>query len=128
MTPIRPRVFYDCSKCPGYCCSYGRIALTNRDISRLARHFGLTDDQARTRFTYNYRADGVDEWILRHRKDTVFQSTCRFLDPDTRRCGVYEARPAVCRQYPDGPHCGYYTFLKFERDHQEDPTLVIDAR
>ncbi len=122
------RVRYDCLKCPAYCCSYGRIAVTTRDIRRLARHFGLTEAEARRRFTYRYRTKEVDEWILRHRHDTVFRSVCRFLDQKTRRCTIYEVRPAVCRKYPDGPLCGYYEFLKFEREQQDDPDLVLDAR
>ena len=36
----KPR--YDCSQCPGYCCSYPRIAVSDFDIERLARHFGLS--------------------------------------------------------------------------------------
>ena len=122
------RVRYDCLKCPAYCCSYGRIEVTRRDIRRLARYFGITESQARRRFTYRYRTKEVDEWILRHRSDSIFRSVCRFLDPRTRRCTVYEARPAVCRKYPDGPRCGYFDFLQFEREQQDDPDLVIDAR
>jgi uncharacterized protein len=122
------KLAYDCSKCPGYCCSYGRIAVSARDIARLARHFGLTEDAARERFTYRYRTKDTDEWILRHRKDTVFASVCRFLDPEERRCTVYEARPAVCREYPDHVRCGYFDFLQFEREQQGDPELVLDAR
>ena len=62
--------------------------------------------------------------LLRHRKDKVFDSTCMFLDQDKRRCTVYEARPGVCRKYPDSLRCGYYEFLKFERAHQDDPDFV----
>ncbi|MFO7277927.1 MAG: YkgJ family cysteine cluster protein [Pseudomonadota bacterium] len=123
---MKPR--YDCLKCPGYCCSYGRIVVTERDIARLARYFDIPVEKARHRFAYRYRTKDVDEWILRHRKDHVFRSVCRFLDPETRRCTVYEARPAVCREYPDGIRCGYFEFLMFEREHQDDPDLVIDAR
>ena len=47
-----------------------------------------------------------------------------FLDLKTRRCTVYEARPAVCRDYPDRPRCGYYDFLKWEREFQDDPDFV----
>jgi Fe-S-cluster containining protein len=119
---------YDCLKCPGYCCSYGRIVVTERDIARLARHFGLEVDVARKRFSYRYQTQGVDEWILRHRKDSIFESVCRFLDPKTRRCTVYEARPAVCREYPLGARCGYFEFLQFERAQQDDPDLVVSAR
>ena len=123
---MKPR--YDCSKCPGYCCSYGRIVVTERDLARLARHFSLPVNVTRERFSYHYRSKDVDEWILRHRKDTIFESVCRFLDPETRRCTVYEARPAVCREYPLASRCGYYEFLKFERDQQDDPDLVVSAR
>jgi hypothetical protein len=47
-----------------------------------------------------------------------------FLDQDKRRCTIYEARPGVCRKYPDSTHCGYYDFLKFEREQQGDEEIV----
>jgi hypothetical protein len=37
---------------------------------------------------------------------------------------VYEARPGVCRKYPDTPRCGYYDFLTFEREQQGDPDYI----
>jgi len=37
---------YSCSKCPGYCCSYPEIEITKRDVSQLAKHFGITEEQA----------------------------------------------------------------------------------
>jgi Fe-S-cluster containining protein len=40
---------------------------------------------------------------------------------------VYEARPNVCRRYPYGKTCGYYTFLKFEREHQGDDEFIPSA-
>jgi hypothetical protein len=40
---------------------------------------------------------------------------------------VYEARPNVCRKYPYGNKCGYYEFLKFEREHQADDEFVPSA-
>jgi Fe-S-cluster containining protein len=122
------KTHYDCLKCPGYCCSYGRIVVTERDIARLAKHFGIDVERARARFSYHYKTKEVDEWILRHRKDTIFDSMCRFFDQEKRRCTVYEARPAVCREYPDAPRCGYFEFLKFEREQQDDPDLVVSAR
>jgi hypothetical protein len=115
---------YDCSKCPGYCCSYDRIAISDFDIGRLAKHFGIAVSVARKRFTYRYRSEGVDEYILRHRKDTVYKSICRFFDQEARRCTVYSARPNVCRRYPSGTQCGYYDFLMFEREQQGDDEFV----
>jgi uncharacterized protein len=118
---------YDCSKCPGYCCSYDRISVSEADVRRLARHFGIDADVARQRYTWHYRAGDTDEWILRHRKDTIFKSVCRFLDQETRRCTVYHARPNVCRRYPYGVRCGYFEFLEFEREQQDDPDFIPSA-
>ena len=123
--PSKPR--YDCSKCPGYCCSYSRIAVTDFDIERLARHFGIGTAAARRRFTYRYKTRELDEQLLRHRKDHVYASTCRFFDQDKRRCTVYEARPSVCRSYPEDKVCGYWQFLKFEREQQGDDEFVPSA-
>jgi uncharacterized protein len=122
---MQPR--YNCLKCPGYCCSHARIAVTDHDIERLARHLGVSSRQARERFTYRYQTKEVDEQILRHQKDHIYKSVCRFFDTDKRRCTVYEARPNVCRKYPYGARCGYYDFLRFEREHQDDPKFIPSA-
>ncbi|MCO5118277.1 MAG: YkgJ family cysteine cluster protein [Burkholderiaceae bacterium] len=115
---------YDCSRCPGYCCSYPRIELLDEDVQRLADHFGIGFKKAERKFAEWY---AKDERILRHRKDTVYKTICRFFDREARRCTVYEARPTVCRSYPNGNTCGYYTFLKFERKHQDDPDFIPSA-
>jgi Fe-S-cluster containining protein len=127
------KVNYDCAKCPGYCCSYPRIEVTKKDIERLAEHFKITATQAKSQFTQRYEfmgerpEDHVKEQILRHKKDHIYKSTCQFLDQDKRRCSIYEARPSVCRQFPDGKKCGYYGFLKFERKAQGDPDFIPTA-
>ena len=113
---------YSCSKCPAYCCSYPEIEVTPRDIERLAKHLGIDYKQAEERFTKYDAAEKAR--LLRHHKDKIFDSVCVFLDQDKRRCTVYEARPGVCRSYPDSPRCGYYEFLKFEREQQGDPEWI----
>jgi uncharacterized protein len=118
---------FDCTQCPGYCCSHARIAVTDHDVRRLARHLGLSAAVARTRLTRRYKTKDVDERILRHRKDSVYASVCALLDRETRRCSVYAARPNVCRRYPYGNRCGYYGFLKFERDFHDDQDFVPSA-
>ena len=123
--PVKVR--YDCSKCPGYCCSYPRIEVKPSDLKRLARYFNVTAEVAARRFTRIYMDDGKPERILRHQKDTVYETICRFFDTEERRCTIYEGRPAVCREYPNGKNCGYYTFLKFERKHQSDKSFVPSA-
>ena len=111
---------YNCSKCPGYCCSYPVIALNKRDVERLGNHFGLGFEDARAKFT-------VERWgekyLMRRKNDHVFGRICRFFDTEKRRCTVYEARPSVCRSYPGG-RCGYYDFLSSERRAQRDPEFI----
>ena len=117
-----PRTHYHCLKCPGYCCSYPEIEITRRDIERLARHFGIDFERAVERYTKYDRRKEI--YMLRHRRDHIFESTCTLFDQDKRRCTVYEARPGVCRKYPDSSRCGYYEFLKFEREQQDDPDFI----
>ncbi len=111
--PIPVRANYSCKKCPAFCCTYSDIEVTKRDIERLARHFDLTYAVAEER-----------KRLLRHRKDTIFDSACMMLDQEQRRCTVYDARPGVCRTFPESSRCGYYEFLKFERAQQGDDQYV----
>ncbi len=119
--PKNGSVKYDCLKCPGYCCSYPIIEVKPRDISRLAKHFGMSDTAARKKFTK--AAHGHDA-VLRRKADPHFGRICRFFDTDKRRCTIYKARPETCRSFPGEPKCGYYDFLEFERRHQDDPEYV----
>ncbi|MDP9065949.1 MAG: YkgJ family cysteine cluster protein [Pseudomonadota bacterium] len=118
---------FDCEKCPGFCCSHARIEVTDADIRRLAKHFGVSERIARDRHTYRYRSGDVDERILRHHNDTVYKSVCRLFDRETRKCTVYAARPTVCRRYPYGNACGYYNFLRFERTFHGDEEHIPSA-
>ncbi|MEP7068370.1 MAG: YkgJ family cysteine cluster protein [Usitatibacter sp.] len=119
--PVPVRVSYRCDKCPAYCCTYTEIEVTQRDVERLARHFELSAKVAAERFT---KVDTKGTRMLRHKKDKIFDSTCMLLDQEKRRCTVYDARPGVCRKYPDSYRCGYYDFLKFEREQQGDEEMV----
>ena len=129
----KTKVDYNCSKCPGYCCTYPRIVVTDKDIARLANHFGISESAARMRYTrqYEFKSDDpseyVNERILKHRKDHIYKTSCMFLDPDARRCTIYAGRPSVCREFPNGKKCGYYGFLKFERKHQDDKEFIPSA-
>ena len=117
----KPRTYFDCAKCPAYCCSiYDRVQVTQRDINRLAKHFGVSPETARRRYTKMWK----DERVLRRVKDVIFPETCMFLDQETRGCTIYHARPAVCREYPARSRCTYYDMLQFERKQQADETVV----
>lgn len=120
--PKKPRLKYDCTKCPAYCCTYDWILVHKPDIQRLAKRFGLSYEQAEVKFTKYVPEYG--QRVLRHRKDHIFKSACRFLDPTERRCTVYEHRPQTCRAFPEENACGYYNFLTWERQHQDDESFI----
>jgi uncharacterized protein len=112
---------YNCAKCPGYCCSYPIIPLNKRDVTRLAKHFGLSFAAARKKFT---KVDGDEEFAMRRKKDEHFGKTCRFFDTEARRCTIYTVRPEICRSFPGDRTCGYYEFLKQERNGADDEEFI----
>jgi uncharacterized protein len=115
------RVYFDCNKCPAFCCSvYERVEVTKRDLNRLARHFGVTPEQAKRRYTRQREGQRV----LKRVEDEIFNEVCMFLDQKTRRCGIYLGRPAVCRTYPARSRCAYYDLLQFERKQQGNENVV----
>ncbi len=116
-----PRLKYDCLKCPGYCCSYPVIQVSKYDIRRIARHFNM--DVAKAEKKFCKRAHGYKR-VLRHQLDDVYDTICRFFDTDKRRCTIYGARPSTCREFPGDKRCGYYDFLAFERETQDDENHI----
>ena len=113
---------YDCVKCVAYCCSYTHIPVSKSDVKRLAKHFDMSDSKAEKKFT-KY-GDKASPRVLRHTDDEHFVTSCMFLDKETRLCGIYDARPKICREFPTQTRCGYYDFLTFEREVQDDPDWV----
>jgi Fe-S-cluster containining protein len=114
-------LLYDCDKCVAYCCSiYDRVQVTPRDIRRLAAHFRVLPEVAAKRFTKLFGK----ERILRRKHDRLFGQSCMFLDQGTRKCTIYHARPAVCREFPITERCAYYDLIEFEREQQNDPDVI----
>jgi Fe-S-cluster containining protein len=96
------------------------VQVTKSDIKRLAVHFGVNLETAQRRFTTTWQG----EQILRRKADPIFGKACKFLDPATRQCTIYDARPLVCRNFPDRVRCAYYDLLQFERIQQGDDTVL----
>jgi hypothetical protein len=114
---------FDCLNCIGICCSvYDHVQVGKRDVRRLAKHFGLSPEAARLKFT----KFSEGETILKRKRDPLLGRTCMFFDLEKRLCGIYEARPAVCRDWPthgDGS-CVYYDVLQFERRQQGEHDIL----
>lgn len=119
-----PAPKYDCLKCVGYCCAiYERVAVTDKDLLRLARYFGVSPETAKRRYTRMHSG----ERVLRRTPDPLFGESCMFQDPEKRLCSIYEGRPQVCREWPshgNTARCVYYDILQFERRQQDNPDVV----
>ena len=71
--------------------------------AKCCRYFALPFDAPEERKDYDFI-----RWFLLHERATVFKegedwyilvhTTCRHLQPDNR-CGIYETRPQICRDY-----------------------------
>ena len=94
-----------------------------RDVERLAKHFKLTFEAARKKFT---KVDDEAKYAMRRKPDKHFGKICQFFDTEKRCCTIYTARPTICREYPGGG-CGYYGFLMSERNTQEDKDHVAST-
>lgn len=88
----------DCSKCAN-CCRVASVALSQRDIERLAKALRTT----REKFIEDYTVVNKDDHTTDLRRT---ESGCIFLSGND--CSVYENRPDICRYFPhivrgDGP-------------------------
>lgn len=119
---------YDCEQCPAICCTvYEAVSVDDRDVERLAAAAGLPADI----FAAYYTRQGDGATVLRRKNDPVSGTgrCCTFLDVETRRCLHYDARPAVCRDFPakgagQEGRCAYYDLLTYVRRESGDEARV----
>lgn len=125
---MKHRRAYDCSDCPAICCTaYEGVSVDDRDAARLAAHLGMPADAFAA--AYLRRLEGST--VLRRKPDRLSGNggCCAFLDAEARRCTVYDARPAVCRDFPakrarEGGRCAYYDLLVYVRRESGDEGRV----
>ncbi len=84
---------FECTQC-GVCCSGapGFVWVNAAEIKEMARVMEMTDADFRHKFVRNEGS--------RHSLVEYPDGDCIFLDPKTRGCMVYEARPIQCRTWP----------------------------
>jgi Fe-S-cluster containining protein len=84
---------FQCTGC-GDCCTGapGYVWVNQAEVQAIANQVGLPIDE----FTAKYvRKVGVRQSLVEYD-----DGACVFLDPTTRKCTVYEARPRQCRTWP----------------------------
>ena len=74
------------------------LLIDSDDINRLARHFSISDGEARKRFVEN-------KSTLKVKDDgsCIFQARDKMI----KRCTVHTARPRQCRLFPYNEPCPY---------------------
>ena len=98
------RVGIDCMKCnESRCCREYEVFVEAEDVTRLAKHLGLSEKQVAADYLV---ADGDWTGDYRHRlakdKDKVGEK-CVFLkrQKGAMRCSIYEGRPNLCRGFDE---------------------------
>ena len=84
---------FECTQC-GACCSGepGYVWVNDDEIQAMADHMGLEREAFQRKFI---RQVGSDFSLIEYP-----DGDCILLDPVTRHCTVYEARPIQCRTWP----------------------------
>ena len=87
-------------------------------VAKCCRYFALPIETPETRKDFEFV-----RWYLLHERATVFtededwyllvHTVCRHLQPD-HRCGIYETRPPICRDYST-KDCEYEDTWTYDR-------------
>lgn len=79
----------DCLTCAN-CCKTTSPIFTNKDISRISKHFRMKEGEF------------VDQYLERDEDDFMVLKTapCTFLNVSDNSCMIYDVRPKACAEYP----------------------------
>lgn len=81
----------DCLSCAN-CCKTMTPTFTDKDLKRIAAHFGQTVDEFKKKWLYKSGGDWVNK-----------KQPCQFLNLQDNKCSIYEIRPADCAGFPHFP-------------------------
>lgn len=97
-SPAVPSLRFECTGC-GLCCTqrgnYAHVYVNATEVADLAALLEISPAAFRRRYTF------VDE--LGWRQLRFRGGACTFLEPVTRQCTVYAARPVQCKTFPYWP-------------------------
>jgi uncharacterized protein len=79
----------DCLTCAN-CCKKMTPTFTDKDLKRIANHFGETVDEFKTK------------WLKKERNGDWVNTTqpCQFLNLTDNKCSIYAVRPDDCAGFP----------------------------
>ncbi len=82
-----------CKKCAACCKHFPFVQVSEHEITSLEKHTELHSEV----FT-NEKSEGGEEYFLQFQEN----GDCFFLveKEGSYSCGVYEARPGICKKYP----------------------------
>ncbi|WP_251554450.1 YkgJ family cysteine cluster protein [Neobacillus muris] len=86
-----------CKGCKGLCC--GPVSITAKELAKIKKKIKSMPARLRTNLE----------------KQTRYHGTCIFYDVENDKCGIYSARPEVCKRF------GYHKNLACFRN----PNLAI---
>lgn len=78
----------DCTTCAN-CCKTMTPTYTAKDISRIAKHLGMTASNFKEKWLY--QEEGTGDWMNK-------TQPCQFLEGNM--CGIYDVRPLDCAEFP----------------------------
>ena len=87
---------FECTQC-GDCCSgpgEGYVWVTPEEIVALAAAIGMSDQQEEFERKFTRQVGELTSLV------EYSDGDCIFLDPKSRTCSVYQARPVQCRTWP----------------------------
>ncbi|GGE37158.1 Fe-S oxidoreductase [Halopseudomonas oceani] len=103
-----------CDSCNASCCTLP-VEVRLDDLIRLERVDEFERGEPLKQIAKRLQREGVVERF--HQKSGVFtlsrmsNDDCLFLDARSRRCTVYDKRPATCRNHPQvGPRPGFCAY------------------
>ena len=91
-----PSFKFKCVENCGKCCEELEIPLRDEDIAKI-EELGYNAWEFIDYEKLFYRGDKFLGYALKKRP---FDGACVFLDPETKRCRIYNHRPLACRLYP----------------------------
>ncbi len=93
---VNPVKKFKCVEGCGRCCYELEVPLRDEDIEAI-EELGYNAWEFVDYEKMFYRGDKFLGYAIKKRP---FDDGCVFLDPETKRCRIYEKRPLACRLYP----------------------------